>query len=266
MQQLPLDPATMPEDIRRFIHDQPFTTDSIGLSDSAVLIFDQMVLKIGPHTPAADHTVAALRWLEGRLPVPQVLCYTHADGLAYLLMRRVPGEMSCSDRYMQTPEATTALLADGLRMLWQVDTSACPFRNPLEADLADARRRIAEGLVDWPEGGAEGFATPDALLAWLEANQPQEEPVFSHGDYCMPNVLFQDGAISGMIDLGNAGVADRWLDIVDCYGSLERNFGGAYGGPVYEDYSPDLLLACLGLTDDASRAKLRYYRLLQLLY
>lgn len=260
------DPAAMPERIRQLTDGLPFTTDSVGLSDSAVLLYDDMVLKISPHSPAADRAAAALRWLEGRIPVPTVLHYEVSNGRAYLLMTRIPGEMSCSTRHMQAAEATTALLADGLRMLWQIDIAACPCSSPLSKELAQARHNVANGLVDWPDGGAEGFATPESLLDWLEANQPALDPVFSHGDYCMPNVFFQDGAVSGMIDLGDAGIADRWRDIAACYGSLERNFGGVYGSPVHDDYSPALLLTCLGLTDDASLTKLHYYRLLELLY
>ena len=31
-----------------------------------------------------------------------------------------------------------------------------------------------------------------------------------HRDYCVPNMLFQDGRVSGYVDLGGLGVADRF--------------------------------------------------------
>ena len=48
-----------------------------------------------------------------------------------------------------------------------------------------------------------------------EENKPKEELALSHGDYCLPNVFFKDGKVSGFIDLGASGVADKYLDIAD---------------------------------------------------
>jgi kanamycin kinase/aminoglycoside 3'-phosphotransferase-3 len=67
-----------------------------------------------------------------------------------------------------------------------------------------------------------------------------------------------------MIDLGDAGIADRWRDIALCWRSLRRNFDGSYGGMVYPDFNPDLLLEKLGIPVD--REKLQYYILLDELF
>ena len=66
--------------------------------------------------------------------------------------------------------------------------------------------------------------------------------VFTHGDYCAPNVLLQlpaplaqpDGAepgvpdeptLTGVVDWGYAGVADRWRDLVKARWSVGFNYG-----------------------------------------
>ena len=38
-----------PEQIKQIIKDKPYTQDNIGMTDSQVLIFDDMVLKIEKH-------------------------------------------------------------------------------------------------------------------------------------------------------------------------------------------------------------------------
>ena len=101
-------------------------------------------------------------------------------------------------------------------------------------------------------------------MDWLEENRPVCEPVFSHGDFCLPNVLLQDGQVAGFIDLGDAGVGDRWRDIALCYRSLKHNFDGTFGGKVYEDFNPDMLFEKLGL--EPNQEKLRYYILLDELF
>lgn len=44
-----------------------------------------------------------------------------------------------------------------------------------------------------------------------------------HGDYCLPNVITKDGEFSGFIDLGQACLGDRHIDIYWALWSLEYN-------------------------------------------
>jgi len=251
----------LPDFIRRIVGDRPYTVDSVGLSDSAVLLFDDAVLKIRRHTPDTEEEVRMMRWLRDRLPVPEVLCYGTEAGKSYLLMRRVPGRMACDPYPMGRPAETVRALADGLRMLWNTDISGCPRECRPEEELAEARRRVEAGIPDF-EGDSE-FPTPEALLSWLEDHLPPYDPVLSHGDFCLPNVFLENGAVCGMIDLGGAGVADRYRDIADCYGSIVRNTDGTYG-VTYPAFDPNLFLQELGISPEDE--KLRYWLLLQKLF
>ena len=254
---------TLPPTWRERLNHLPYTMDETGLSGSVVLTFDDMVLKVERHSERCDRTVDMMRWLAGRLPVPEVLDYAVHNGFSCLLMSRIQGRMTCDTECMERTEETVSLLAEGLKMLWRVEIGDCPRNIGLEAELADVRRLVEQGNAD-TEHLPEGFDTPMALLEWLETHKPAYDPVLSHGDYCMPNVLVQDGRISGMIDLGDTGVADRWRDIALCWGSLARNFGGEYGGKVYEGFDPMLLVEKLGIPFEPD--KLEYYLRLCALY
>ncbi len=128
--------------------------------------------------------------------------------------------------------------------------------------------RVENDMVDVddaePETYGEGeFKDPYELLSWLETNRPEEELVFSHGDLCLPNIFFQDGKLSGLIDIGNAGVCDKWQDLALCYRSLKHNANGSYA-KVYPGINEDELFKLLGIEPD--NEKLRYYILLDELF
>lgn len=258
-----------PEKIFSYVMNEPCTLNSVGMSGSTVLTYEKWVLKIEPVTEWALRTVEIMKWLKGKLPVPKVICHGVVDGKSYLFMSRIKGKMSCDEYYLEHPGELLPLLAESLKLFWRVDIRNCPYVRDLDAELAEARERVEQGLVDVENAepdtfGPNGFDSPAHLLNWLEENRPGPEPVFSHGDFCLPNVFLKDGEIAGFIDLGDAGVGDKWRDIALCYRSLKHNFGGTYGGKVYEDFNPEMLFEALEL--EPNWEKLRYYILLDELF
>jgi len=202
-----------------------------------------LYLKIGPPDP--NHSLAAeqarLVWLQDKLPVPRVLLFVQDEQLDYLLMSAIPGIDTSDQVYRNDLPSMVRLLGEGMRRFHSVPIADCPFDETLPVTLARARARTAAGLI------------PAGLLAELAAKRPrQEDLVLTHGDYCLPNILLHAGAVSGFIDLGRAGVADRYQDLALAVRSLARNFG--------EGWAP-LLFAGYGLsTPDPT--KLEFYRLL----
>ena len=259
----------LPEKIENLIKDKPYTLDTIGMSGNTVLLFEDMVLKIEKDVVSVAEQVKMMRWLEGKLPVPQVLAFEQENEKSYLLMSRISGKMSCDTYYLEHPHELLEALACGLKMLWQVDVTGCPCRRDLDVVLKEARSRVENGLVDLDNVeettfGEDGFESPKHLLEYLESHRPTFEPVISHGDYCLPNVFLENGQIKGFIDLGRAGIGDKWNDIALCYRSLKHNFDGTYGGKVYEDFNPDMLFEKLGIEPDWD--KINYYLLLDELF
>jgi len=261
----------IPEQIKEIIRDETYEVDSVGMSASTVIMFADKVLKISEAGEDADREHQILQWLKGKIPVPKVIYYLVEENKSYLLMSRMAGEMSCDDSYMSRPEVLIDILSEGLKDLWQIDISNCPIRADLDQKLLMARYNVEHGLVDVnntdPETfGEGGFRDPQDLLDWLERNRPEEEIVFSHGDYCLPNIFAKEGQFTGFIDLGRGGMADKWQDIALCYRSLMHNADGSYGGKKYAGYedAPEKLFQALGIQPDWE--KIRYYMLLDELF
>ena len=259
----------LPESIRRYVSGKAYTTDAVGMSKAQICVFDDCVLKIDTIRDRNDETVEMMRWLDGKLPVPKVICYERDAACQYLLMSKVPGRMSCDEYFLSHPKELVARLAEALNRLWNVDISDCPRIRDLDAELQEARYRVENGLVNVENVepttfGPGGFRDPAELLRWLENHRPDYEPVLSHGDLCLPNIFIDGDRVSGFIDLGECGVGDRWRDIALCYRSLRWNAEGAFGGAAYPDVDPQMLFDALGI--EPNMEKIRYYTLLDELF
>lgn len=261
--------APFPPELNKILGDASFKMDTIGLSDSQVVLFTDKVLKIQPDSPEARTEYAMMTWLSDKLPVPKCLYHTVAEGTDYLLMSKVEGAMACEDANMRDPKMLVSSLAGILRELWRIDVSDCPVCWDGDRKLSLARTAVEHGTVDLdnvePDTfGPGGFDNPRQLLTWLYDHKPEPEPVLSHGDFCLPNIFLENGRLSGLIDLGRSGVADRWVDIAICYRSLRDNYSGAYGGRVYPDFDPNSLFTALGI--EPNWEKIRYFLLLDELF
>ena len=262
--------SRIPNTIRRLMEGRSFEENHIGMSDSRVLMAEDLVLKIQRPSPETENECKVCRWLDRRIPVPEILACEISDGMAYTLMTRMKGKMLCDETYMADPQRLLRIVCQGLNLLWKVDITDCPCDSTLDVRLQAARYNVENGLVDLDNVeedtfGENGFADPEELLRWLEGNRPEEDPVFSHGDFCMPNIFADGDRISGFIDLGKTGKADRWQDLALCYRSLKANFEGRYnGGFPYPGYRPGMLFETLGIRPDPE--KLRYYLLLDELF
>ena len=225
--------TTVPEPLQPFVAGLAWTRITVGESKSAVFRLDRsgqaaLYLKVAPkaHRLELLWEQKRLDWLRGRLSVPGVVGYEADDRNEYLLLTAVPGRHTAD---LTGAESRTRrivqLLATGLRAIHAVPIRDCPFDMTLDREIERARRNVINGLVD--EAGFAGTRRGRAaaeLLAELQHKRPADEDlVFTHGDYCLPNVLVERGAVSGFVDWGRAGVADRYKDIALVVRSLERN-------------------------------------------
>ena len=255
---------TMPASVAAILGDRAGKADGLGKSAAQVFLFDDYVLKVRPENDWDTVDTQILRWLKGKLPVPDVAAHAVQDGRDWLLMTRIRGKELCNPSVMENPVLLLDCMAEALHLLWSVPAADCPFERPVEGNLEHAEKAIREGRFDTsdcePETfGPGGFGSPEELVDWLKTHRPAQDAVLTHGDFCLPN-LFTDGKhFSGYIDLGRAGVCDRWMDLALGWRSLKHNSDGHYG-KIYPKINPDDLFRAAGVPKDEE--KLRYYILL----
>jgi len=185
-----------------------------------------------------------LRWLAGRVPVPEVVvCVEGSDGSGWMVTAAAPGSDATDGQHHFDADRLIRALGEGLRRFHdEVPVVGCPFDTRLEVRMAAAAARVAGGRVDVDdlEPIYRGRA-PEALLDVLGGLRPgsAEDLVVVHGDYCFPNVLLQQGRVTGYVDLGRCGVADRYVDLAVAARSVAHNMGGHAVGPFFAAYGID---------------------------
>jgi aminoglycoside phosphotransferase len=129
-----------------------------------------------------------LEWLGGRLPVPKVVGSGSRGGYEFLLTESVSGIPAHERSGGWSRQEVASLVGRALKEFHSLSIVDCPFRHRVVGPTSD------------------------------------EDEVLVHGDYCLPNVLFDaDGC--HYLDVGEAGVGDRYIDIVAAIWSLRYNYG-----------------------------------------
>lgn len=213
-------------------------------------------LKWVPATAGIDlsREAARLVWAADHVTVPRLLDHGADVAGAWLLTAGLPGENAVSDRWRADPSTAVAVLGMGLRALHDaLPVEVCPYSWSIEDRLADIHLRTEAHRMDpsrWhPEHRNRTVGSALAQLA--DAPDPDVE-VVCHGDACAPNTLLTDeGGLSGHVDLGDLGIADRWADLAVATWSTDWNYGRGWERPLLEAY---------GVDPDPERTA--YYRLL----
>ena len=193
-----------------------------------------------------------MQWIGDRLPVPQVVDYCREGAEEYLLTTALPGSASHRRENHGDKVGLVDLLAQGLRQIHALPIAGCAFDRSYDALAERAIGLVESGLrseADLVEDGWRGGAAE--VVEWFAGHRPESEDlVFTHGDYCLPNILLEDGALTGFVDLGYAGVADRYLDLAACAQSIARNVGAQWVVPFFSAYG----------IDDVDDGKLAFYK------
>lgn len=240
-------PPSCPASIAEAVRGYAWARDTVGESGGAVYRLhaagrETLYLKHGSGEVAADIAgeMARLTWLGRYLSVPALRRFELSPDEAWLLMTAMPGRTAfqlLEEEPARRRETVTAIVAY-LRALHALPAAECPFNSAHPLRLAAARRRMAAGVVDTSDFGEEHHGwTAERLWDHMAAMLPFDpDPVVTHGDFSLDNILIQDGRVTGCIDLGRVGVADRYQDLAilwDCLGEFDESLRavmfGAYG-------------------------------------
>jgi aminoglycoside phosphotransferase len=206
-----------------------------------------------------------LLWLSTTdLPAPAVLDWVDDGETATLTTAAMPG-VPLSDLPATSSGAGVKALGSFLARLHAVERDACPFERWLAVTVPLAWVNVDQGRVDEDDFDEEraGRTAANVLEELLE-RRPQAEGlelgdlVVCHGDACLPNVLVDPDSceVTGMVDVGRLGVADRHLDLA----LAVRSVADASLNPAYGPAAADAMLAAYCLPADPWR--LDFYRLL----
>lgn len=172
-----------------------------------------------------------------------------------LVTAAVPGRSAAERWPAESLGRVVDALADLTAALHALPITDCPFDRRLAVTIPEALS--ADVDLDDLDAERRGWSR-DELVVRLVATRPRREDlVVCHGDLCLPNVLLDPVTceVSGVIDAGRLGVADRWVDLAIATRSLTSRLNPQYGGGMADRY-----LARYGVLPD--RSKIEFYRLL----
>ena len=197
---------------------------TIGESNARVYQNANLVLKIQLKTNGESllDEKSKMEWLKGQLSVADVIDYETDEINEYLIVSRLHGKDAAQTRWLSDPINLVTQLGRALRHLHDtIDISDCPF------DMRPTTNRYSHTEK----------ATKEEIDQLIE-NMPEEDLVFTHGDYCLPNIIIDEefGHVVGFVDLGRAGIADRYHDLALCLRSIEYNIGNDFSRTLLKAY------------------------------
>ena len=155
---------------------------------------------------------------------------------------------------LDEPATIVHEVATALADLHSLAADACPFDETLSTKLPRARINVDDNQVDIEDFDEEhrGMNSIDLFHAMEQLRPTSEEIVVTHGDACLPNIMFDAGKFSGFVDCGKVGRADRYQDLaLACHG-IKFKLGAKWIGPFLRSYG----------VNNVDERRMRFYRML----
>jgi len=228
----------LPDEILNWIADSPMY-DSSGQSGAKTFFIERdggAYLKIAEHG-TLYRAYQMQTYFSNKNMAPPVLHYMSTDK-DYLITKALHGEDGTSDKYLSDPRRLSKLYGQTLRILHEIDASDCPFQDTISDLLSMAeensfRQNHLDDIAEYI-----GIAKAKKCLYEIIANKHiLKNDVLTHGDYCLPNIILDDWAFEGFIDLAEGGIGDRHYDLALGLWTLNWNLKSSKYGQVFLDGS-----------------------------
>lgn len=210
-----LDPSQYPAALQPWLKDAAIYDSSCSPQAKVIFIDKDTGYYLKTSAKGTLNTEAEMtRYFHQKKLAAEVLCYI-SNEQDWLLTRRISGEDGIFPAHLAEPKKLCDLWAEILRTLHDTDYSDCPVMNRTETYLQTAKKNKLAGVFDRSIfEGRWGDPDPEDAWVYIEKNQHLlRTDTLIHGDYCLPNVMLNNWKFSGFIDLGNAGVSDRHIDL-----------------------------------------------------
>lgn len=208
---------------------------------------DGFYLKTGEKGALAKEA-ALTKYFHSKGLATEVLAYEQGER-DWMLTRRVTGEDCTHVAYLSDPRRLSETTGTLLRQLHETAGAGCPVPDHTAEYRAAAERNYRAGRFDHALFPPDwGYHSAEEAWYMVETYGGElKNDTLLHGDYCLPNIMLNDWRFSGFIDLDNAGMGDRHIDLFWGIWTLQFNlktdaytqrFMDAYGRDKIE---PELL-------------------------
>jgi kanamycin kinase/aminoglycoside 3'-phosphotransferase-2 len=186
--------------------------------------------------------------------VPKVLFYEILDDKEFLCLTKLVGETLDKLSDKSSGGKIVQHYARALKLLHSLPIDELALKLSLEARLENAQYNLLNQVIDYEQLDPVNRNVPPNLLyqKLVELVPKNLDLVFTHGDYCLDNLIYDAHQLSGFIDLGNGGVADRYQDIALAIRSIRHDLGDQFVSVFLKEY---------GL-EDLDQQKVEFFQLL----
>ena len=239
--------TSLPKELEKIAEDFTWKNCTMGYSGTKVFKLTKnqniLYLKIGSRNSVFNlkKEKIILEWISDKLPVPEVLYFKKENSKEFLLLSEIKGKAIHIIKSNRERRNAISILAEGLKKIHTINPSYCPTNNNPDRLLELTRTRLRKGHVDSSKFDKRwSDKNPEQLFEGLLKLKPKEyDLVFSHGDYCLPNVLINNNQLSGIIDWPYGGVNDRYFDLAAVTWSISFNYGEEWVKYFFQDYGID---------------------------
>lgn len=159
----------------------------------------------------------------------------------YLITKKIQGENGTTKKYLQDPAKLVKIYATTLRKFHEVKI------NEIKENTVEP---LIEKVILNPNVNGYTYLLKEININSI--NEAIEEikrlrnkvkyNVLVHGDYCLPNIIFDNWRVVGIIDVGETGVGDRHFDLFWALWSLSYNLKTKkYTELFFDTYGRDLI-------------------------
>ncbi|MHA1690975.1 MAG: APH(3') family aminoglycoside O-phosphotransferase [Candidatus Heimdallarchaeaceae archaeon] len=255
--------VSIPKDLENQLIGYEWHEVNIGWSSSKIFKLTRekdsnLFLKINKYSGDLffNNEFDMLKWFKDKIPVPEVIYQSKNSDNEFLLLTEIPGKVSYEVFSKSDIETNLILLANGLQSIHAIPIGDCPNQIDIVEMIQHAKERLEQGLINSKNFDVRWkHKTPHDLFKDVLRLKPKKiDSVVTHGDYCLPNVMINDQKLSGFVDLGCAGINDRYYDLAAVSWSISYNFGSKWLPFFFENYGINY--------DEVDRERMLFYQML----